>query len=314
MSDSSILYNNLIKAAIKEKNKLSSDRLNEIIKLYSDVAYELLKKASIAKGGFTKAWLKDYEKYIRFKILELNSELSKVAEEAIKSNAEIAASVQGNFLSYINNKYILDISRNMIEFAYSTNSEVIGQIIQGSFYKDGRSLSERIWSYGNQYGKDIKYVLTKGMAEQKSYLEIIKDLEKYLDPNAKKDFNFCKVYPGLKNRKVDYNAQRLLRTSMTHMFRLQSDKKAIDNPFITKGKWNLSSEHYSRQVAHFGPDICDDYAGKLFDKDKIPMQHPQCLCYITYEMDKSLDDIGRELGQWINGKEVNYLDEWLKGA
>ena len=192
MDDSSILYNNLIKAAIKEKNKLSSDTLNEIIKLYSDVAYELLKKASIANGGFTKAWLKDYEKYIRFKILELNSELSKVTEKAIKSNAEIAASVQGDFLGYINNKYKLNIGKDMIEFAYSTNSEVIGQIIQGSFYKDGRSLSERIWNYGNQYGKDIRYVLSKGIAEQKSYLEIIKDLEKYLDQMLKKILTLVK--------------------------------------------------------------------------------------------------------------------------
>lgn len=314
MSNSSDLYNNLIKEAINNKNSITSNTINEVVKLYSNVANDLIKKATVANGGFTRAWLNDYQKYINFKVLELNNTMSNLSEEALKTSAEIAASVQGDFLSFINNKYSLDIDKEIIQFAYNTNIEVISQIIQGNFYKDNKSLSDRIWKYGDIYNKDIQYILTKGMIEQKSYLEIIKDLEKYINPAAKKDFNFRKVYPGLKNKKVDYNAQRLLRTSMTHMFRLQADKKAIDNPYITKAKWNLSSEHYSRQVSRFGPDECDDYAGQLFDKDKIPMQHPQCLCYITYEIDKSLDEIGRELGQWINGKEVNYLDEWLKGA
>ena len=313
MSDASVIYNELIKAAIKDKNKLTEKTINEVIKIYAKVANDLLVKASSAKGGFTRAWLKDYQKFIEFKVLELNNELAKTSEEAIKTSAQIAASVQGDFLEFVNDKYNLNIEKEMLQFAYNTNSEVIGQIIQGNFYKDNKSLSERIWRYGDIYNKDIQYVLTKGLAEQKSYLEIIKDLEKYVNPNAKKDWDFSKVYPNLKNKRVDYNAQRLLRTSMTHMFRLQSDKKAIENPYVTKGKWNLSAEHHSRQVARFGPDICDEYAGKLFDKDNIPTQHPNCLCYITYEIPKSLDDIGRELNRWINGENIDYLDKLLKG-
>ena len=60
---------------------------------------------------------------------------------------------------YINNKYTLDIDKSMLEFAYTTNEKLIGQIIQGGFYKDNRSLSDRIWGYGNQNGKDIKKVI-----------------------------------------------------------------------------------------------------------------------------------------------------------
>lgn len=317
MNNSNALYNSLLKDAVNEKNKLTAKTLNKIIKIYEGAADDLLKKASTSRG-FTRAWTKDYERYIKYKILELNNELAKVSDSSIRTSAEIAASVQGDFLSYINNKYTLDIDKSMLEFAYTTNEKLIGQIIQGGFYKDNRSLSDRIWGYGNQNGKDIQYILTKGMAEQKSYLEIIKDLEKFLKSNTDPDFK--KTYTKLYNRKVDYNAQRLLRTAMNHMFYVQNVSNAKNNPYAEAMHWELSAEHGTRQVDRFGEDECDDYANSdyynlgqgNFPPDKVPVPHPNCLCIQTIVIPKSLDEIGRELREWINGKDISYLDEWLK--
>ncbi len=317
MNNSNALYNSLLKDAVNEKNKLTVKTLNKIIKIYESTADDLLKKASTSRG-FTRAWTKDYERYIKYKILELNNELAKVSDSSIRTSAEIAASVQGDFLSYINNKYTLDIDKSMLEFAYTTNEKLIGQIIQGGFYKDNRSLSDRIWDYGNQNGKDIQYILTKGMAEQKSYLDIIKDLEKFLKSNTDPDFK--KTYTKLYNRKVDYNAQRLLRTAMNHMFYVQNVSNAKNNPYAEAMHWELSAEHGTRQVDRFGEDECDDYANSdyynlgqgNFPPDKVPVPHPNCLCIQTIVIPKSLDEIGRELGEWINGKDISYLDEWLK--
>ena len=317
MNNSNALYNSLLKDAVNEKNKLTVKTLNKIIKIYESTADDLLKKASTSRG-FTRAWTKDYERYIKYKILELNNELAKVSDSSIRTSAEIAASVQGDFLSYINNKYTLDIDKSMLEFAYTTNEKLIGQIIQGGFYKDNRSLSDRIWGYGNQNGKDIQYILTKGMAEQKSYLDIIKDLEKFLKSNTDPDFK--KTYTKLYNRKVDYNAQRLLRTAMNHMIYVQNVSNAKNNPYAEAMHWELSAEHGTRQVDRFGEDECDDYANSdyynlgqgNFPPDKVPVPHPNCLCIQTIVIPKSLDEIGRELGEWINGKDISYLDEWLK--
>lgn len=317
MNNSNALYNSLLKDAVNKKNKLTAKTLNKIIKIYESTADDLLKKASTSRG-FTRAWTKDYERYIKYKILELNNELAKVSDSSIRTSAEIAASVQGDFLSYINNKYTLDIDKSMLEFAYTTNEKLIGQIIQGGFYKDNRSLSDRIWGYGNQNGKDIQYILTKGMAEQKSYLDIIKDLEKFLKSNTDPDFK--KIYTKLYNRKVDYNAQRLLRTAMNHMFYVQNVSNAKNNPYAEAMHWELSAEHGTRQVDRFGEDECDDYANSdyynlgqgNFPPDKVPVPHPNCLCIQTIVIPKSLDEIGRELGEWINGKDISYLDEWLK--
>ena len=132
MSNSSNLYNNLLKDAIENRNKLSNKTIVEIRKLYDNVANDLVKKLSTAKGGFTKAWLADYERYVRYKMLELDNELIGLTRDSIKSSAEIAASVQGDFINYINNKYNLNIDNKIIQFAYNTNSKVIGQIIHNS--------------------------------------------------------------------------------------------------------------------------------------------------------------------------------------
>ncbi|WP_302671617.1 hypothetical protein [uncultured Clostridium sp.] len=306
-----------MREAMNGRNKLTTETLIKVRNLYEEVANDLLKKAETAKGGFTKAWTYDYEKYIRYKILELNNQLSQLTEEAVKTSAEIAASVQGDFLSYINSKYHLDIDKEKLEVAYSTNSDLIGQIIQGGFYKDSRSLSERIWTYGNKYNNDIQYIITKSMAEQKSYLETIKDLEKFLKSNTDSDFK--KSYTKLYNRRVDFNAQRLLRTSVNHMFFASSINKAQKNPYIYAVHWNLSSTHNERQVKHFGEDECDQYATVdeyglgigNFPKYKVPIPHPQCLCYHTMEISKSLDEIGEELGQWVRGGSNPTLDNWL---
>ncbi|MDB1923384.1 hypothetical protein PMY08_12705 [Clostridium tertium] len=310
-----------MKEAIKERNKLTSETVNRLRRLYEDVADDLLKKASTARGGFTRAWTSDYEKYMRSKIMELDSALVNLTKDSILTSAEIAASVNGDFLSFVNEKYQLDIDKDLINIAYNVNNDVIGQILQGGLYKDNRSLSERIWRYSDNTMSDIQYIITKGMVEQKSYPEIIKDLEKYVDPTAKKPWNFGTVYPNLKNKQVDFNAQRLLRTSINHSFFASNMAKAKENPYIEAVHWNLSSAHYDRQVKIFGEDICDEYANqdryKLgtgnFPKDNVPLPHPQCLCYQSMVITKSLDDIGKDLGMWVRGGNNLILDNWFNG-
>lgn len=319
--NSTSLYERLMEEAINERNKLTTETIINLRKLYEDVADDLLKKAETAKGGFTRAWTSDYEKYMRNKIIELDSALVKLTKDSVITSAEIAASVNGDFLSFINEKYKLDIDKDLINIAYSVNNDVIGKILQGGLYKDNRSLSERIWRHSNNTMNDIQHIITKGMAEQKSYLEMIKDLEKYVDPKSKKPWNFGTVYPNLKSKQVDFNAQRLLRTSINHSFFASNMTKAKENPYIEAVHWNLSGAHYERQVKRFGEDICDEYTNqdryKLgagnFPKDNVPLPHPQCLCYQTMVIPKSLDEIGKELGLWLRGVENPTLDSWFDG-
>ena len=92
------------------------------------------------------------------------------------------------------------------------------------------------------------------------------------------------------------------------------------NPFIEAIHWQLSAQHYARQVRRYGKDICDVYATQNdydlgvgnFPKGKIPIGHPQCLCVTYAVVAKSTDDIVTQLKDWTNGKSDPVLDKWYK--
>lgn len=320
MSNSNELYKKLLLEAQDDKLKLANSNRKKLKKIYEDALEDIIKKAANARGGFTKAWLNDYKVYLKKKIYDLNNDILNLTTEAVETSSQIAAGVNGAFVEYFNDNYELNIPKELLSGAYSTNDDVILGIINGGLYKDDRSLSARIWGYGNQNLEDIQYIINKGMVEQKSYLDIIKDLEKYVDPNARRDWKFNKVYPNLGNKTVDYNAQRLLRTSVNHSFYFTNIANYKKNPYVDAVHWNLSLQHYERQVKVFGEDICDEYVRQNryglgtgnFPKDEVPVPHPSCMCFQTAVINKSLDEIANELSKWMNGGGNSILDNWFK--
>lgn len=320
----SSLYEKLMKQAQKEKISLVNSNSRLLKRMYEEIAINLIKRSKSARGGFTKAWLKDFEKYVEYRYKQLNNDIAKLVEDSIISSGEIASAVEGDFLSYISMKYKLDIPKELVNNMYGINQDVILRMISGDYYKNGAGVSKSIWRYSEINKSDINYIIAKGMAEQKTFIDIIGDLEKYVDPGAKKSWDFSKVYPNLKNGRkatVDFNAQRLLRTSINHTFYSQMMDKANKNPFVNAIHWSLSSSHYSRQVNHFGEDVCDQYASQddyglgqgNFPKDNVPIPHPCCLCSQYPVNADSLDKIAEEIGGWLRGKSSSRLDEWFKG-
>lgn len=61
-------------------------------------------------------------------------------------------------------------------------------------------------------------------------------------------------------------------------------------------KWNLSAAYGSKMPYC---DICDEYATQnyyglgqgVFNKSDLPLQHPNCICYMTSVVTKDLEDI-----------------------
>ena len=159
--------------------------------------------------------------------------------------------------------------------------------------------------------------MQRGIAEKKSVAELAADLEQYVKAPAKRDFDWGKVYPSLSGKKVDFNAQRLARTSINHAYFLDNVKVCTENPFVESMHWDLSNAHDERQVIPFGPDECDEYAEHdeglglgNFKPEEIPVPHPQCLCVQWAVIPDSLEDIGARIGAWASGEPDELLDEW----
>ena len=124
MSDSSTLYTNLIQEAIKKKNDVTAQSVNQLELMYSRLAKELAREARKSKG-FSKAWLNDFSKFIKFKAEQLYGMQFDIISGAIKEGARISASVQGDFYTYIGGKYDLDIPKELLDYAYSVNDDVL---------------------------------------------------------------------------------------------------------------------------------------------------------------------------------------------
>ena len=184
--------------------------------------------------------------------------------------------------------------------------DAVEAVQSGKLYAGNWTLSSRIWGMEKKVSKDIHTVIAEGIAANRSAYDIAKDLEKYVDPKAKKDWNWSKVYPGT-NRKVDYSAQRLARTMVSHAYQFSFVESTKDNPFIAKYKW--ISSHDKRVCP-----ICKERDGKLFDKDKLPLDHPNGRCTFVSVFNKSATQISDEMAAWVKGKEGDFpkLDEYMK--
>lgn len=190
----------------------------------------------------------------------------------------------------------------LIKGAYSyVPKDIVYRLSTGKVYGEGWTLSKSIWGQEQKTLHDIDQVVAMGVAGNKSAYEIAKDLEKYVNPSAKKEWDWSKVYPGT-NKKVDYNAQRLARTMVSHSYQQSLLATTRHNPFVHGYKWR--SAHTSRTC-----EICNERDGKVYSADDLPLDHPNGLCTFLVEMD-SLENVADRLADWALGKDDAGMDEW----
>lgn len=190
-----------------------------------------------------------------------------------------------------------------IEGAYSyVPRDIVYKLSTGKVYGKGWTLSKSIWGQEQKTLYDIDQVVAMGVAGNKSAYEIAKDLEKYVNPSAKKEWSWSKVYPGT-SKKVDYNAQRLARTMVSHSYQQSLVATTRHNPFAHGYKWR--SAHTSRTC-----EICNERDGKVYSADDLPLDHPNGLCTFLVEID-SLENIADRLADWALGKDDAEIDEWV---
>ena len=299
-------YEKLIYNSRKKQSKLNLEQYKKIINLYRDVAKSLQVKANKAKkGSVTERWAKDYKKAVKAQIKQMNEVIEALISGNIKKSAENATAIQLDFFDQINMKYGLGMSTSFKNMFSNVPNEVLKELVSGNFYKDGKGLSKRIWFNRNKVNGDIDRIIQKGIAEKKSAYELAQDLQDYVNPDVKKDWQWKKVYPGTA-KTIDYNAQRLARTSISHAYTLSMLKSCERNPFIQKVKWH----------SVFAPGrtcpLCKERDGREYSLKDCPMDHPNGMCYQEPLLDDSLENIGSRLNSWAKGNSDSALDEWYE--
>ena len=298
-------YQKVALEARKKVSKLTLDEQRKLLKLYERSIDNLASKAAASKDtSLTKRWALDYAKVLKNDSRKLHEEIRRQTVKAVELSAELATFPEEWFYREVFNKIDIDIGPHFTQMFSEAKKEVVKDIISGRLYKDNRTLSARIWNTSNKFENDIQYMVNQSILEGKSALNLARDLEKFVKEPAKRDFNWGKVYPNLRSTKIDYNAQRIARTSINHAYQTSTIKSSGMNPFVEGIEWQSAMIH-GRTC-----QLCIDRDGQIFPKDNVPLDHPQGLCTMLPYISQSLDQVADELRYWLDGDNNPKLEKW----
>ena len=279
----------------QEQSRQIRDMYQQIRQEFASGVDRLSRRDNISSIMRTQ-YLNEFQKDLESEIKVLNARL----EGIIKSNTlEMARAVVLDSDNLAREMGFSGIFTN----EYNIPNQVVNDLISGKLYEGKWTLSKAIWSDNQKKLDDINSIIAKGVAENKPTYDIAKDLERYVNPRARKDWAWSKVYPG-STRKIDYNAQRLARTMVSHAYQESFVQSTKDNPFIESYRWLASGG--DRMC-----DLCAERDGKIFAKDELPMDHPNGMCTFEVVIEKSYDQIAQDLHNWIYGEGDPNLDAQL---
>lgn len=276
----------------------------EISKLYHQVYLNLKKQMDAlplqgegtTSQSLKKTYLNKLIKQLKVEYKSLGEGLEKQIKKGMKDTSSSVVQANDDWLQKVGIK---------IEGAYSfVPGDIVALVSTGKLYGGGWTLSKAIWGESQKHAHDIDTIVASGIATNRSAYDIAKDLEKYVNPSAKKEWDWSKVYPGT-SKKVDYNAQRLARTMVSHAYQQSLLASTKYNPFVKGYRWR--SAHSDRTC-----ELCNDRDGQLYSANDLPLDHPNGMCTFIAELTEDMSSIANRLGDWANGGNDPELDRWAK--
>lgn len=294
-----------LRSAENIRKELTKTQQKDIERMYRRIARNIQKEAeglpNTTSGRLRKMYLKKLRKEIEAQLNPLGEEL----ENMILSNMlGVAAAVCEDSLEF------LRAIGMPVEGAFlHVPADVVQTVITGQLYEGRWSLSKAVWQNTAKIKRDLNTVIAEGIAQNKSAYDIAKDLERYVNPSARKPWDWNKVYPGTA-KKIDYNAQRLARTMVSHAYQQAFVVSTQKNPFVTAYRWDSSN---SSRVC----EICSARDGVTYKKDELPLDHPNGMCTFIAVMEGPMVDMADRLADWVEGKpdpELDVYAEFLKNS
>lgn len=292
-----------------QRIKLTNNQRRQINHMYREVAAEI-KQAMKRLEGRTNVSSVIRKQYLNDLLKEIEKNLegaTQSIEDVIQKN--MLAASEAVVLNNVNNLRLLGIDVKQAYFYVP--KDIVSEVITGKIYKGRWTLSKAIWGDSKQSIRDLYTIVAKGIAENKSAYDIAKDLERYVNPEVRKSWEWSKVYPGTK-KKIDYNAQRLARTMVSHAYEESFVRVTKNNPFIDAYRWIISNSDRVCPVCIARSE--DDQYGLgagIYPKDQLPLDHPNGMCTFETVRTKSYDQITDDLVNWVNGTGSKAMNKQL---
>lgn len=286
-----------------EKTVLTEQTAKRIQRIYKQSAQDIEKKLrNLRMVNPSDSLKKVYFENLLKDINKSSASFDRLVQSTVMSAGERAGSIAVDAGNRMMKLAGLEIKG---AYSYIPRQQVLN-IASGKLYGDSWSLSKAIWKNGIRTKSDIQNVVAKGLTENKPIKDIADDLMKYVDPTARKPWDWSKVYPGTA-AKVDYNAQRLARTMIQHSYQSSLVQSQLYNPFCKGVIWHSVGLH-GRTC-----ELCLERDGNVFSVKDLPLDHPNGLCYFEPALD-SMNDVADRLADWVNGGSDPALDTYVAKA
>lgn len=300
------MFKNPFKYAQGKRVRIVNKQTKEIKKLYKDSISEIEKKLrtmpkSDMSSGMTRIKMDSLRMKLKVELYNIDKQTSGIIR---RNMADMVFAVQKNNGSYLNKLGFENIKSNV---AFRT--DVVNRITSGKLYGKDWTLSKSVWGDNVAKQAEINKIISRGIISNKNVNDIANDIVKYLNPNDKKDSAWTSEYPGVR-RSIDYNAQRLARTMISHAYEESFVALTKDNPFIEAYKWITSG----------GDRVCplcidretnDEYGlgPGVFPKDSLPLDHPNGMCTFDIVVSMTDDEIRSYVNDWYNDEGDEEMNE-----
>lgn len=286
-----------------KKTALTKRTEKRIQRIYKEAAKDITKRL----GTIRMVNPSDSLKKVYFEGLLQDIERSSVSLNRQIQNTITAAGVQSGQLAVDAGNTLMADAGLSIKGAFSyIPRQQVANISSGKLYGSNWSLSQSIWGSSRKTKSDMEKIIAKGLAENRPVYDIAKDLEKYVNPTARKPWDWSKVYPGTA-KKVDYNAQRLARTMIQHAYQVSLVEQQQHNPFCKGIIWHSVGIH-GRTC-----EVCEDRDGQTFPVNELPLDHPNGMCYFEPAID-DMNTIADKLADWVKGEPNPDIDKYILEA
>lgn len=247
---------------------------------------------SVAK----RMYFEDLRGEIQLQLNSIDSSLNTLISNNVSGIISETMSVNSAYLNHMGFNY------------YTTNPALItdmsNRILTGQLYGGNWNLSTAIWGNSTAIQQEIGRIISRGILQGKTTYQIAKQIEKYVNPN------YSKVVASGTRGRVDYNAQRLAKTTIQHAYQEAFVQATRDNPFIIGYKWETSGMSNVCQLC-LDREENDEYGlGEgVYPKDALPLDHPNGNCTFSIVSVYSEDEIHDMVDDWKNGTGNAEMDE-----
>lgn len=315
-----------LKNSEQVRNSITERQQKEIYNMYYQIYQDVSKKIQRYGKDMRIQNLLLLKRNIVYHMKQISQDIKDGVVTNMNIIAEAVVEDARTFLKYCGFKDS-DIHN---AFEYVPN-QIVDAIVTGNVYQDGWTLSKAIWGSQKRIQDNLDRIIAIGTKQGKSAYEVAQDIEQYVLPSASKPSHTIsswryatsvdvsagrakssgeKIYDTFYFGRVDYNAQRLARTLISHAYQQSFMQVNENDPFVVGYRW-LTSNFHGRVCK-----VCRDRATQnryglgvgVFPKDQLPLDHPNGMCTFEAVMSDSMLSISDKIARWYNSPSGTYPD------